>query len=73
MNLETRFRYSDDRGVVHDEALSEIIWQNNMEKIEAFCVRHMQRHPDCTYEQALEICWQGNPDCQRIYARVERG
>ena len=73
MNMETRFRYSDDRGIVHDDALSEIIWQNNMVRIENFCIRHIERHPGCTYAEALKICWRGNPEYLRIYTRTEKG
>jgi len=73
MNLETRFRYSDDCGIVYDDALSEVIWKNNMDKVQEFCIRHIERHPGCTYAAALEICWHGNPEYLRIYTRTERG
>ncbi len=72
MNLETRFRYSDDRGIVHDDALSEIIWQNNMVRIENFIIRHIERHPGCTYAEALKVCFHGSPEWKRIYARAEK-
>ena len=73
MNVETRFRYSDDRGIVHDDALSEIIWQNNMVRIENFIIRHIERHPDCTYAEALKVCFHGSPEWKRIYTRTEKG
>lgn len=72
MNLETRFRYSDDRGIVHDDSLGELIWQNNMVRIENFIIRHIARHPGCTYAEALKVCFHGSPEWKRIYARAEK-
>ena len=71
--MDTRLRYTDARGVERDEPVAEIIWQQNMQRIEAFCARHMAAHPECSYAQALEACWWGNPEYLRIYTRMERG
>ena len=73
MDMETRIRTFDDCGIMYDDALSEKIWKNNMDKIQEFCIRHIKAHPDCTYEEALKICWQGNPEYLRIYTRTEKG
>ena len=73
MNLDTRLRHTDQQGIVHDEPISENIWADNMVKIENSIIRHIERHPGCTYAEALEICWQGNPEYKRIYTRTEKG